>query len=315
MTEEEVGMFNMKLLLINLLVLCCSFQVTTAIAQTNPEDLKASVHTIVNREGYRSYQDTATLNAVGAWIFDQFSQYSSDVFYQGYHVNDVVYNNVVARIGDTTLPTIVIGAHYDSYSDLPGADDNASGVAGMIETMRQLQNYTGNFCLEFVAFTLEEPPFFSTIGMGSYQHAKRLHASKRNVYGMISIEMIGYFSDVEGSQEYPIGMMKWFYGKKADFILCTKKMVSGQFSRRITKNMLKNKHLKTNKINAPKFIRGIDFSDHRNYWAFGYDAFMLTDTSFYRNANYHHATDTPETLDYVRMAKVVDELVAAINAL
>lgn len=305
----------MKLLLINLLISYCSFHFFKVQAQTNPQDLKANLMTMVNRDGYRSYEDTATLNAVGAWIFEQFSAYSNNVFYEGYYINDVLYRNVVARIGDTTKPSIIIGAHYDSYSDLPGADDNASGVVGMIETLKQLKGYKGNFCIEFVAFTLEEPPFFSTEGMGSYQHAKRLHDKKREVYGMISIEMIGFFSDEIDSQQYPIGIMKWFYGKKGDFILCTKKMVNGQFTRRVTKNMIKNDHFKTHKINAPKSIRGIDFSDHRNYWAFGYDAFMLTDTSFYRNANYHHATDTPETLDYVRMAKVVDELVIAINAL
>lgn len=284
-------------------------------AQSNSDSLKAIVEEIVVRDGYRTYKDTVTLNNVAEFIFDRFQQATDTTFYEVFTVNGVEYKNVVGRIGDKSLPTIVIGAHYDVFDDLPGADDNASGVAGMIEALRFLRGGKAGFCIEFVAYTLEEPPFFGSQAMGSFIHANNMHYDNRIVYGMISVEMIGYFSDEKGSQDYPLGLMKWFYGSKGDYILLTRKFFPGQFSRKIGKHFKRSEKIRTKKINAPTFIRGIDFSDHRNYWTFGYDAFMITDTSFYRNKNYHHASDTPETLDYERMAKVVDALIAAVTAL
>ena len=284
-------------------------------SQTNPQDLKLSMEKIVLRDGFRNHTDTLTLNAVAEYIFNEFATTGHQPVYQEFFVNEVKYKNVILRIGSKDLPTIVIGAHYDVCGEQQGADDNASGLVGLIEVAKQLKNFSGKHCLEFVAYTLEEPPYFATKAMGSYIHADNLIYDKRAVFGMISLEMLGYFSDEPNSQEYPINMMRWFYGDKADYIFITKKMFNGKFVRQFSKNYMNSKLIKTKKLGAPKSIAGIDFSDHRNYWHFGIDALMLTDTSFYRNKNYHKATDTLDTLDFVRMAKVVDALVVALKKL
>lgn len=284
-------------------------------AQTNPDSLKNQMEKLIGGPAYRTFTDTSKLNQVADWIFNEFKKGGHQPEFQEFEVNKVQYKNVIVRIGSKTLPTIVIGAHYDVCGDQQGADDNASGVVGMISAYHQLKEYQGQYCLEFVAYTLEEPPFFGTQAMGSYIHAQELNYESRKVFGMVSVEMIGFFSDKEDSQSYPVGIMKWFYGKKADFIFLSKKMTNGKFVRGFTKNFMKSGMIKTHKLGAPKSIVGVDFSDHRNYWKFGYDAFMLTDTSFYRNKNYHQSTDTIETIDFSRMAKVVDALVYAIQQL
>lgn len=283
--------------------------------QTCPDTLKRNLELIVNREGFRSHDDTITLNAVAQFIYDEFSKTGATTEFERYEVNGIGYKNVIARIGSKDKPTIVLGAHYDVCGHFSGADDNGSGIVGLIEAIKQLKNYTGEYCLEFVAYTLEEPPYFGTKAMGSYIHASNLNYERRTVYGMVSIEMIGYFSDEDNSQEYPIGIMSWFYGKKGDYILITKKSFNGKFVRKFTKTYQGSKIIRTKKIAAPKSITGIDFSDHRNYWLFNYDALMLTDTSFYRNRAYHSENDTIAILDFIRMAKVVDALVHTINSL
>lgn len=281
-------------------------------AQTNPDSLRKKVTHVVTAFPERHYANEDALNAVSEYIFSEFQEATTDVSYQEYTIASKKYRNVVARIGNMDKPVIVIGAHYDVCDALPGADDNASGVVGIIEALHQLKGYSGDYCIEFVAYTLEEPPYFGTKNMGSYVHAKQLVESGRNIVGMVSVEMIGYFSDEEGSQEYPFGIMRWFYGDRGDYILLTKKCFNGKFVRQFTRGFERSKMIRTKKIGAPKSLTGIDFSDHRNYWLLDINALMITDTSFYRNKNYHRPTDTPETLDYVRMARVVDALVATL---
>jgi len=130
---------------------------------------------------------------------------------------------------------------------------------------------------------------------------------------MISLEMIGFFSDAEDSQKYPYGFMRWFYGEKADYIFIARKTTNGSFVRKFTKKYMGSGLIKTRKLGVPKTVTGIDFSDHRNYWELGFDTLMLTDTAFYRNKNYHKSTDTIDTIDFNRMAKVIDALVLTLK--
>jgi hypothetical protein len=160
--------------------------------------------------------------------------------------------------------------------------------------------------IELVAYTLEEPPFFRTDYMGSAIHAKSIEPIKDKVLGMISLEMIGYFSDKKNSQEYPLGILKWVYGGKGNYITLVRKSAAGKFVKKFIKKYKKTKQIKSKKFAATRSLPGIDFSDHLNYWNIGIDALMITDTSFYRNKNYHKETDTMETLDFARMAKVID---------
>ena len=176
-----------------------------ASAQTIPGVIETQLDALINREGYRTYDDTVTLNAVRDYIVDEFSTYADVTYRQDYLVNGVTYSNVIALVGDTTLPRIIVGAHYDVCENQHGADDNGTGVVGLFQALEQLKDYSSeDYCIEFVAYTLEEPPFFRTTKMGSYIHAKSLHARGIEVHGMLSLEMIGYFSAEKKSQHYPI---------------------------------------------------------------------------------------------------------------
>ena len=225
--------------------------------------------------------------------------------------------NVIGYIPGKGTNVIVVSAHYDHLGVIKnevfnGADDNASGVVGLLELARLLKGQKLNKRIDLVAFTLEEPPYFRTEHMGSYVHAKSLKNNKVDVLGMISVEMIGYFSDKENSQNYPVAAMSKMYGNKGDYITLVSTNEKGKFVEEFSQHFKQSKAVKTEEFNAPRSLPGIDFSDHLNYWNFGYSAMMITDTSFYRNKNYHKKTDTMETLDIRRMAKVIDGIYIAL---
>ena len=157
-----------------------------------------------------------------------------------------------------------------------------------------------------MAYSLEEPPYFGTESMGSYIHAKSMVDQKVDVYGMISLEMIGYFKEAEHTQKYPLGFLKLMYGSRGNFIALIKKLGAGHFARKFCRSYKHLHTIRTIKLSAPPALEGIDWSDHRNYWKFGISALMITDTSFNRNPNYHEAGDTMEKLDLKSMAKVID---------
>jgi hypothetical protein len=228
------------------------------------------------------------------------------------------YRNIIATFGPATEERIIIGAHYDSFGEMPGADDNASGVAGLLELARLIGTRQLPMRVDLVAFTLEEPPFFrkhpdEALGFaGSAVHARSLREKGVRVRFMISLEMIGYFKESEGSQKYPSPLMKLFYPSRGDFAVVVGKLDGGSIVRRTKRAMRSASALPVYSFNAPKSIEGIDWSDHVSYWNVGYPAVMISDTAIYRNSNYHTADDTPETLDYQRMGRVVQGVYAVI---
>jgi len=224
------------------------------------------------------------------------------------------YRNVIAAFGPDTAEKIVIGAHYDAYGPFPGADDNASGTAGLLELARLLGKATLPLRVELVAYSTEEPPYFATPHMGSAVHADALKKAGAKVRAMISLEMIGYFSDEPGSQSYPVPLLKLYYPSRGNFITVVGDPKSIGLTRRVKKAMSSGP-LPVYSITAPAFIPGIDYSDHASYWAEGYPAVMINDTAFYRNKNYHKPADTADRLDYKRMAQVVDGALAAVLSL
>ncbi|NJO69912.1 MAG: M28 family peptidase [Bacteroidetes bacterium] len=275
--------------------------------------LKTHVRALTQTEGYRNYQDTATLNQAATYIEKVFLQISSRVTFQKYRIEGREYKNIICSLGPSEGERIIVGAHYDVCDNQPGADDNASGVAGILELARLLKDQPLKYRIDIVAYTLEEPPFFKSTGMGSYVHAKYLHENDIPVKGMVCLEMIGYFSDKTQSQDYPIEIMRWFYGNKGDYILLVQKYGNGSFGRSFNREMRKEARLNTKFLRSPKLITGVDFSDHRNYWNFGYNAVMITNTAFYRNKNYHTTGDSIETLDFGRMARVVDGVLLTLT--
>jgi Zn-dependent M28 family amino/carboxypeptidase len=236
---------------------------------------------------------------------------------QTFEVDGKRYKNIVCSFGPSEAEHVVVGAHYDVCGAQAGADDNASGVAGLLEIARFLKANQPVLRqrVDLVFYTLEEPPYFRTRNMGSAVHARSLKEKKTPVKCMICLEMIGYFSDKAGSQEYPFGLLGWFYPSAGNYITVVGKTGQGALVRKIKKGMASATTLDIRSINAPAFIPGLDFSDHLNYWAEGYQAVMITNTAFYRNKNYHESGDVPSTLDYHRMAQVVQGVCAAILGL
>lgn len=273
------------------------------------QDLKR----ITQTENPRNCLHPEVLNEIAKYIYDEFSKCCDSVTFQCYSVNGIEYKNVIGSICTEKKERIIIGAHYDVYGEFEGADDNASGVAGLLELARLLSKEDLQYRIDFVAYTLEEPPFFRTKNMGSYIHAKSLFDGNIPVIGMICLEMIGYYSDAENSQSYPLPFLNLFYGNKGDYILIVQKWWNGDFGDYFIDKMKGINLIETKSFTGPTIIPGLDFSDHLNYWKFGYSAVMITNTAFYRNKNYHKASDIIETLDIKRMGLVVEQIYLSLK--
>lgn len=279
----------------------------------------------------RSYDRPEQLDRVAAWLRGEFERAGARVSEQPVLVEGQTYRNVIARFGPEQGPLRVIGAHYDSFADTgldsgdergysprthtPGADDNASGVAGLLELARMLGRAQPRHPLELVAYTLEEPPHFRSEHMGSAWHARALRAQGREVEYMLSLEMIGRFSDRRGSQSYPLPGMHRLYSDRGDFVAVVGRLGDFGLTRKVKATMAGATPLPVHSINAPPLlVQGVDFSDHLSYWREGYPALMIGDTAFLRSPLYHQAGDTYDTLDYPRMAQVVQGVYAVATA-
>jgi Zn-dependent M28 family amino/carboxypeptidase len=283
-----------------------------SVRTVDPARLEAHVRKLAIEFSPRDVNHPENLDRAAAYIAGELAQAGGSVSEQGYRVAGQSFRNVIARFGPETGERIVVGAHYDAFGPLPGADDNASGVAGLIELARLLGKQAPALRVDLVAFSTEEPPYFGTTGMGSSVHAQALHKENVNVRAMLSLEMIGYFSDAHGSQNFPVGVMSALYPSAGNFIGVVGRISDGWMARRVKGAMSGAAPLPVYSISAPSLIPGIDFSDQRNYWHAGYTAVMITDSAFYRNPNYHTAHDTAEKLDYKRMAMVVEGVYAAV---
>ena len=275
--------------------------------------IKNDLSEIVNLEKSRNYKNIEMLNKVANYIKTELGKVCDSVAYQSYNVGNSEYKNVIASIGMKNKERIIIGAHYDVFGNQDGADDNASGVAGLLELARLLSKETLKYRIDFVAYTLEEPPFFRTKEMGSYVHAKYLFDNQISIKGMICLETIGYYDETPNSQDYPIPEMSLVYGTKGDFITVVQNSKGKGFGKAIKDLMKKQNLIKTKSFKGSAALPGIDFSDHMNYWQFNYEAIMITNTAFYRNKNYHTAGDKLETLDIQKMGFVIEQLYLAVK--
>ena len=268
--------------------------------------------------GQRSWRDLDKLARAAGFIEERLRSYGCVTERQGFTYRSHSYDNIITEVKgtDPSLDDIfVIGAHYDSAEGTPGADDNASGVAGLLELARLTCKNPAKRTVRFVAFCLEEPPVFMTKHMGSYIHAESLHDHGVKVHGMISLEMLGYYRADKGSQYYPSSLFKLFYPNTGNFIAFVGNFSSRRFSNRVKTAFSSASTIPVESLNGFSIIPGVDFSDHRNYWKFGYPAFMITDTAFYRNPNYHDSGDTADTLDYDRLTLLIEGLYRTIQVL
>lgn len=284
--------------------------------RVDPRRLERHVRSLAGEFSPRDWTHPQNLDRVAAWLLRDFETAGGRASEQAYIAVRKTYRNVVASFGPADGARIIVGAHYDSYDTFPAADDNASGVAGLLE-LAYLLGETKDLPtrVDLVAFTLEEPPFYRTEWMGSLVHATSLKKEGVTVRAMISLEMIGYFSSEAGSQELPHPLLRLFYPSEGNFITVIGRVGDGSLVRKVKTAMRAATDLGVYSMNAPTAFPGIDFSDHRSYWAQGYPAVMVTDTAFYRNDRYHTPRDTPDTLDYTRTAKVVEGVYQAVRAL
>jgi len=311
------------LVIIGLLVAACAYVTQPVLPSggmasrsgADPVRLETHVRALAERFSPRGDRNLRNLAAAAGYIADMLRAAGGQVSDQPYSSDGDTYRNVIAAFGPQSEEQVVIGAHYDTFLGFPGADDNASGVAGVLELARLLGADTPRVRVELVAYSLEEPPHFRTESMGSAVHAASLKAKNARVRAMISLEMIGCFRDERGSQKFPLGLLQLLYPSTGNFIAVVGRIGGGGLVRTVKKAMRGATPLPVRSVNAPGFIPGIDFSDHLAYWNQGYPALMVTDTAFYRNPRYHTADDLPYTLDYRRMALVVDGLAAAVRAL
>ena len=283
-----------------------------AIKLAEPQNLTVYMQQVLGGGDNRNFKDVQELNRVSAWIREQMRLFGIPCQYQNYKVNDEPYRNVVCSLKNIHTDKVIIGAHYDVFEDKSGADDNASGVAGVIETARILASERKRLkaSVDFVFYTLEEPPYAGTEQMGSFIHAKSLEKQKENIQCIYILEMIGYF-DSNLVQEYPIGL-KWLYPSHGNFIATVGNLESREMTANYCNAMKNLNQLQCERIIAPSFVQSMDFSDHLNYWNLGYPAMLITDTGSYRNKNYHTDQDRIETLDVGKMAQVVNGLVNTI---
>lgn len=279
------------------------------------EKLKQHVYKLAHEIGDRSIFKYEKLNDAADYITEIFESFGYNVKFQNYDIlNATAKNIIVTKVGrERPEEVIILGAHYDTCFN-PGADDNASAVAGLLELARFMSNKETPRTIKFIAFVNEEPPFFKTEDMGSRLYARSAKAGGENIKAVLILEMIGYYSDRPHSQRYP-PLFGLFYPNKGNFI-----GVAGNFpSRRLVKDVVSNFKRQTRfpieSVVAPCFITGVDFSDNWSFWKEGYRAVMVTDTGFYRNPHYHSGSDTYEKLDYENIAEVVNGLNAVLTGL
>ena len=306
MSIRSGGLLALAMVVLGLLATqpaCTHFAPTTE--QVSTEHLRKHVSMLSEEFVPRSCEHVLNLDKCADYIFGHFELAGGQVDVQEYELDGDIYKNVMATFGPKTPSRIVVGAHYDAYRDTPGADDNASGVAGLIELAYLLGNTKLHQQVELVAFTLEEPPYFRTGDMGSARYARELRQQEIDLEAMICLEMIGFFSDEKNSQQFPSALLKLIYPNRGNYIAVIGSVGDRKLIKRVKNSMKGATDLPVYSMCAPKSFPGLDFSDHLNFWNQGYTAVMITDTAFYRNLEYHGANDTLHRLDFDRMAKVV----------
>jgi len=278
--------------------------------------LRTHVAVLASEIGERNLRHYDGLERARAYIARQLADAGYAVTDHPYVFQGTTFHNVEAVRSDPgDVPSIVVGAHYDSVEGSPGANDNASGVALLIELARALQVTTLPVPVRFVAFANEEPPYFNTgEGMGSVAYVTRFADPTTRIRWMVSLETVGVYSDVPGSQRYPAGV-GLLYPDRGDFIAFVGNPRSRGLVRELVRSFRSVATIPSEGAALPESIPGVGWSDHRSFWDAGIAAVMVTDTAPFRDAAYHRATDTPERLDYGRMARVVDGLAHALAEL
>ncbi len=266
--------------------------------------LAQHVNTLSEEIGERNHLLPSELEEAADYIQSAFAAQGYEPLIQSFGNDEHSYKNIEVIKKGTRLPEeiVVIGAHYDTLRGSPGADDNASGVAVLLELSRLLQDADLPRTIHFVAFTNEEHPHAETELMGSRVYAKRAKNSNDPIVAMISLESLGIYSDRTGSQGYP-PPLSWFYPNTGNFVAFVANLASRALARQTIATFRAHARIPSEGVAAPEnWVPDIRRSDHSSFWDQGYPAIMVTDTAPFRYAHYHTARDLPENLAYPEMA-------------
>jgi Zn-dependent M28 family amino/carboxypeptidase len=290
--------------------------VASALLDAATEALSTHVERLAGDIGERNVFNPSALAEARNYIASEWSR-------QGYEVATCWYdargsrcaNLEVTRFGRKCPEQILLlGAHYDSVIGSPGANDNASGVAALLELSRLFTTCFPATTIRFVAFVNEEPPFFMTSRQGSLVYARAARQRGDAIPLMVSLETIGYYCDEPGSQRYP-PLFRLFYPDKANFIGFVSDFRSRHMMRRLAQSFRAGSDFPLEHIATLRWVPGVAWSDHLSFWRLGYRALMVTDTAFYRYPYYHSAEDTPEKLVFPELARVTEGLFHALARL
>jgi len=300
----------------------------TALVGAGPDEapvrLEVDVRHLVTTFAPRDHAHPDNLARAARWLRGRFEAAgASQTVEQIFEVDGHSYRNVIASFGpampggappsERAFVRVVVGAHYDTAGPLPGANDNGSGVAALLDLARRLGAIPPAARVELVAWTLEEPPYFATRDMGSAVHARSLVAQRSYVRAVISLETLGVYRDAPGTQAYPDPAMAARLGDRGDFLALVGRVEDGPLLARIAPAFAGL--VRAEVLAAPRSVTGVSFSDHASYWPHGFPAIMLTDTAFFRSDTYHTADDTPDALDYRTLAQVVVGVERAVRML
>jgi Zn-dependent M28 family amino/carboxypeptidase len=278
--------------------------------------LRRHVVTLATEIGERNVIRPEALSAAADYIRAEWTAMGYRVTSQSYRTHGVLSENLEVCIPGTSRPDqiLLIGAHYDSVQGSPGANDNASGIAALLELGRAYVGRGFGRSLRLVAFVNEEPPFFYWGEMGSMVYAKAARARRDDIRLMVSLEMLGCYSDARGSQSYP-PLLRFFYPESGNFIAFVSNLRSREPLRELVSAFRAHSDFPAESLATFEFVPGVAWSDQLSFWREGYRALMVTDTAFYRYPYYHTPLDTPEKLNYPAMARVVDGLQQAFAEL
>jgi hypothetical protein len=276
--------------------------------------LRTHVHTLGARE--HNVWAPAELENAARYIERELASAGHAVRSEAYRSRNVPVRNLVVEIAGASRSgdIVVVGAHYDSVLGAPGANDNGSGVAAVLELARAFRGWRPACTWRLVAFVNEEPPFFRSGEMGSQVHAAGARARDERIVAMYSLETIGWYADAPGSQHYPFPF-SFFYPDRGDFLAFVGNFASRALLHATARAFRERGAFPSEGVAAPAFVPGVDWSDHGSFWAAGYPAVMVTDTALYRYPHYHTAQDTPDKVDYERLARVVRGLERTFRAL